>query len=444
MHRFVNRLSAKCWPGRSKLPCLCLTLICGSSLTATASTLCVNTKGSAGCYSTISSAVAAAHLGDVVKVANGTYAEDVLVNKSVSIVGEDKEKTIIEAKGLSNGIYIDGLDYPHVGEIVIAGLTIEHANYEGILIQNAWAVTIANNIVHHNDLSLDPSTPACPNNPAFETNEASDCGEGIHLMGVDHSIIAGNIVHDNSGGILTTDETASSHDNLITRNDVYDNNYACGITLASHAGYVKTGTAPLAFGIYHITISENNSHHNGFGTVEGGAGVGLFAPGPGNITKDNSVVHNRLVGNSLPGVAIHNHVNLTFPHHPPNPDVSNNTISGNYISGNGSDGALPTTSPTGISILGLTPIFGTVIAGNVIEDEDIAVAMNSASGLDLHLNDFEGKKVGVDNINTAGAIWATENYWGCAAGPGATGCSTVEGGSSVVSAPWVEKHINED
>ncbi len=77
-----------------------------------AATLCVNPGGTSGCYSSIKAAVAAASPGDTIKVASGTYKEDVVIGKALSLIGSGRATTIIDATGLANGIYIDGLDNP--------------------------------------------------------------------------------------------------------------------------------------------------------------------------------------------------------------------------------------------------------------------------------------------------------------------------------------------
>lgn len=407
--------------------------ICGVSRAAT---LCVETHGHGNCYATISDAVAHASAGDTVNVGSGVYAEDVHITQPISLVGDNRENTIILAQGKSNGIYIDGLNNPGLSHVTVMNFTVKAANFEGILAQNASYVTLYNNIVQENDQSLQIANGACPGLPAFETNEGDDCGEGVHLIGVDHSIISHNLIQQNAGGILTSDETASSHDNAITGNQVLNNAYDCGITIASHAPYVLPGAPPrLSFGIYHITVSENESRHNGYGSPGGGAGVGIFAAAPGMVATLNSVVGNRLIDNALPGVSIHTHVFLTFPNHPPNPNANDNVITGNYISGNAADGDVGTTGTTGISVLGVTPVTGLVIANNVIENEQVDLGVNSASVIDAHLNLFAGKGIGVEELSAGGSVNATENWWGCPKGPRANGCATVVG--NVVFTPWL-------
>ena len=69
-------------------PALVAALLCGSILGTGnllfAATLCVNPGGTGGCFSTINSAVAAASPNDTVKVAAGSYAEDVVIGKALS------------------------------------------------------------------------------------------------------------------------------------------------------------------------------------------------------------------------------------------------------------------------------------------------------------------------------------------------------------------------
>jgi len=112
----------------------------------------------------------------------------------------------------------------------VQGLTSANANFEGILVANASFVNVFSNAVVNNK-SLNPSTATCPGIPDFETAEGFDCGEGIHLMGVDHSTVANNIVTNNAGGILLSDEIGPTFNNLITGNQGGNNPYDCGITL---------------------------------------------------------------------------------------------------------------------------------------------------------------------------------------------------------------------
>ena len=260
-------------------------LTAGICQSATAATLCVNPGGTSGCYSTIGAAVMQARMDylnngtiNTINVAPGTYKEDVIILTPLSLVGAGPGRSVINAVGLANGIYIDGVDAPnnHLSQVVVTGFTVENANFEGILVTNASFVIVRDNEVINNDLSLNVSVPACPGQPAFETSETEDCGEGIHLIGVDHSTVGNNTSKKNSGGILLTDETGATHHNLIIGNLVQDNPFDCGITLASHPSAPNTGlTSPP--GVYSNTIANNESLHNGYQVPGAGAGVGIFA-----------------------------------------------------------------------------------------------------------------------------------------------------------------------
>ncbi len=411
---------------RISLMALGALLIAGLCQPASAATLCVNSGGTSGCYPTIKAAVAASSDNDTIQVAPGIYKEDVVIGHPLSLVGANASNTIIDATGFANGIYVDGIDNNGLKNVVVTGFTVENADFEGILVTNASSVTVQNNQVVNNDKSLDITTFTCPGIPSFETAEGEDCGEGIHIIGVDYSVVAGNTSENNSGGILISDETAATHDNLITGNVFRNNPFDCGIVMASHPAASGFGSGS-PFGIYHNTIANNDSIHNGYQVPGAGAGVGIFTFLPGGTVTGNVVIDNVLTDNGLPGVAMHAHS--------PGENLNDNVIVGNQISGNGADTEdAATPGPTGINVYGLSPIMGTVIAQNVIKHEAVGVAVKTGAQVDVHLNNLLGQgAVGVDN-HGSGVVNATENWWGCSSGAGAAGCSSVSG-SGVLTTP---------
>ncbi|MEI9977885.1 MAG: right-handed parallel beta-helix repeat-containing protein [Edaphobacter sp.] len=396
---------------------------------AFASFSCVNPGGTKGCFNSITAAVAAAHPGGTINVEPGTYKENVVINIPLSLIGAGPNKTIIDATGLSNAIYIDGLDNPGLHSVTVSGFTLENANFEGLLVTNASYITLNKNTVLDNNNSLDVEAGTCPGIPDFEPGEQMDCGEGIHIMGVAYSTISNNTSANNSGGILISDDTGETHDNLITGNYVHDNGFACGIVLASHQPAIGS-TAPH-HGIVHNTISNNRSIHNGAAIPAAGAGVGIFSNGTGLGTNTgNIIINNVLKDNGLPGVTFHTHVGPNFGL--PADNLNNNSVIGNTISGNAADtGDTATPGPAGINInsgMGGTPITGTVIWGNSINDEAVDVAINTPAKVEVQYNNLLDKAIGVANLGS-GSVNATQNYWGCFNGPGAKGCSTISGPS---------------
>ena len=260
-------------------------------------------------------------------------------------------------------------------------------------------------------------------------------GKGSILSGVDHSIVANNLASRRiQSGILITDDTGATHDNLILGNTVQDNGYACGITMASHPFFAPG--PPTAAGVFHNTVTGNLSQRNGTKLPGAGAGVGFFAPAPFNKTYANVVVDNIVINNGLPGVAMHAHS--------PGATVADNMIVGNFISGNAADTAdTATAGPTGINVSGgdngsgspLGVITGTVIAGNVIQQETIGIATKTNARVGAHLNDFNNQGTGVDNLD-GGSVNATLNWWGCFRGPTAPGCAGIKG-SNVSFVPFL-------
>ena len=208
-------------------------------------------------------------------MSHGTYREEVTIGKPISLLGENSNNTIIDATGLPNGIFVDGLDNAGLQSVTISGFTVQNAEYEGVLVVNATDVTVSGNNLLNNDKSpsvFTGATNGCPGQPAFETDETGDCGGGLHLMGVADSIVSGNNITGNADGILISDDTGESHGNLIVGNNITDNPLECGIVLASHPpmGHTSPPYAPH-YGVDHNTVSGNVSTNNG--VKVGGSGV---------------------------------------------------------------------------------------------------------------------------------------------------------------------------
>ncbi len=433
----------------------CAVLFTAFSKPVAAATLCVNSAGSGGCYSKIQTAVNHASANDLISVGRGTYSEDVVIGIPLSLIGAGADQTVIDATGLANGVFIDGVDHPGLHSVTVAGFTVQNALYEGVLVVSASDVTIREDHINHNDKFgpvFNPSAPNCPGQPAFETDETGDCGGALHLIGTTSSIVSDNLMTGNADGILISDETAESTGNLVIRNIVKNNPLDCGIVLASHAPVGSSGPhfAPH-FGVDHNTVAENVSADNG--VQVGGAGAGLFSDGngPGRVSG-NVIINNTLTGNGIGGVSLHTHVGPAFG--APADDMSGNMIIGNIISRNLADvGDTATPGRVGININsggGGSPVWGTVITQNEISEEDVDIAVNTPAWVDIHLNDLRGGKVGVANVCAfdgaklcTGSIVATENYWGCVAGPGGNGCSTTSG-TSILFTPWLQQPITED
>jgi nitrous oxidase accessory protein NosD len=281
--------------------------------------------------------------GARIRVAPGTYREQVNVTSPTDLIGYG---ATIDATGLDKGIMISG---PGAAGSHVRGFTVENANTEGIFAVSTWGVTIAGNTVLNNDQKHDTDySQAC-----MTVDEVpGDCGEALHLMGVADSRVLGNDIENNIGGILITDETGPSHGNLIKHNVSRNNPEDCGITLPSHNGNAVAD--PSVAGVYGNFIVDNLSEGNG------GAGVGMFAPFPGTASYNNYVVHNTLRNNGEAGIAIHGHT--------AGENVSGNVILHNDVSGNGVDPDTGSGHPTGIALLSIDPT-RVVVLGNRISNE---------------------------------------------------------------------------
>jgi hypothetical protein len=358
-------------------------------------TLTVATKGSdsGNCQSspckTLGYALTQASPNDKIVIYPGTYPESGNANVvGASLTGlkitstGPAARTVIDATGNANGILIQA------SGVSVTGLTVENANLEGILAEpprSSWPagptsapanishVTIAGNVVVHNDQAYDTSDSLCPSS----LTDTDDCGEAIHLLGVSWSKVIGNNVSHNVGGILVTDgglgiSVGPAAHNLIAYNRSLDNIYDCGITLPGHDPRAVAMSGPNAgqpqpnlAGVYDNQVVHNVSMGNG------GAGLLDAAPYPGTGSYDNLFADNSASGNQNGGFVLHSHAPLQ--------DVSGIVVTGNRFGQNNTAGDPDTgvTPTTGVMLLSVAVPTSIVVSGNTIFDNVNGVAFNS-------------------------------------------------------------------
>jgi parallel beta-helix repeat protein len=275
-------------------------------------------------YKTIQSAVNAASKWATVIVCKGTYAEDVVVSSPLTLKGRDA--TI---KGTATTAFLCdqlGPTGPGVApclagvtirssHVSIEGFTVRGAIGEGILATGTLAggsitdVSITDNWVAGNNIGGIPPSPSSPYPQCAANGQIpGDCGEGIHLMGVTRSVVAGNHVSGNEGGVLLTDEFGPTHGNLVEDNTITANPFDCGVTAPGHNPFALDASGnpqPLVAGVYSNVIRGNRITDNGL--LGEGAGVLFANAGPGTASYDNLVEDNYIAGNELSGVTMHAH-----------------------------------------------------------------------------------------------------------------------------------------
>ncbi|MFZ3058998.1 MAG: NosD domain-containing protein [Candidatus Methanoperedens sp.] len=177
-------------------------------------------------YATIQSAIDAAQTGDIISVAEGTYSENLVVKTNgISIIGKNKEKTIIDGKKTGSVIKID-----QANNIKVSGFTVQNSGGSGqsdagISLYRANNNFIANVNLVNNVMGI--SIYEGSSNNIISGNDIKSSGKyGIFIVSSSDNKIYNNNIQNNKIGIYC-DSARSNHiysNNLIDNNDqAYDN-----------------------------------------------------------------------------------------------------------------------------------------------------------------------------------------------------------------------------
>jgi parallel beta-helix repeat protein len=208
----------------------------------------------------IQEAIDAAKPGDTIIVKQGVFFEHLIINKSLKLIGEGYEGTVINGEGKGVAISITNTE-----NVVIKGFRIENSAL-GILVENSWNVTIANNNLTLNSrgILLEEVNSSSMQGNVVKRNEYT----AVTLEKSNNNEIRGNkIVHNTPYGIYLYD----SQGNLVVENYVA---YQCqGIRLENSSNNIITKNfleknSPYAISVinsYKNNITENSIINNNFG-----------------------------------------------------------------------------------------------------------------------------------------------------------------------------------
>ena len=167
-------------------------------------------------FSSIQAAINNASVGDIIFVRNGTYYENIVVDKAVRLVGEDPDATIIDGN-LTASVIIVSHQSVHIEGFTLRNSSLGWPN-SGIRVIDSWQCTFVNNIINVNFIGI--LLDSSPYNDLFQ-NVVTNNHYGIYLLSTFGNKIGDNSVIGNWAGVTLT----SSSNNRIHGNLIKDNYY---------------------------------------------------------------------------------------------------------------------------------------------------------------------------------------------------------------------------
>ena len=194
-------------------------------------TIIVDINGN-GDFTSIQEAINASEDGNIIIVRKGTYHERLNINKSINLIGEDKDTTIISRRYTGD---IDDLIIIETNKLSIENFTLDNGSsslFSGILITKSSNITVKNNNIlgfNHGIYILSYSD----NNIIIE-NLISENNYGIRIKGCHFNNVSKNIIKNNERGIYCC---CGAEYNEIYYNNFFDNYEYNGIETAHLTNY---------------------------------------------------------------------------------------------------------------------------------------------------------------------------------------------------------------
>lgn len=216
-------------------------------------------------YQTIQEAIDQSYEGYTIYVLNGTYHENLIINKTINLDGKNKSTTIID--GSKDGHVIE-ISAPKVR---ISGFTIQNSGnlpYDaGIKTLSLKSnVTIRNNIIQNSDIGIFLNYAYSTAWNIVENNIIQNNRDGISIHHAYNNKISGNTITKNTDDGIEMEVTKKS---TITDNLISDNG-GCGLFLRSisnentinEKNIIKNNSIGIKLDTSYINIITGNNFIN--------------------------------------------------------------------------------------------------------------------------------------------------------------------------------------
>ncbi|MHC4941862.1 MAG: right-handed parallel beta-helix repeat-containing protein [Planctomycetota bacterium] len=337
-------------------------------------------------FDTIQDGVNAVEEGGTVHVLAGFYSENVVIKKTLRLIGEDREQTFIDAGDTGTAIYVQA------DEVVISGFTIQNSGVlwpdSGILLNAGDFHRIENNRFRNNFMAVhasDSSDNVFKGN-LFEENSWQGITFYPWLETCENQVIVENIFIDNDNSIMLRSASHSLISNNTFNNQTYDESLYAedsdGLTITNNTMF-KDDHVFITGGSGHVISSNSFKLYEGIedrvrleNVTDCLIEENLFGHGEqGGIeladASNSSVLNNDFIDLSGPAIEILTSSDITVAHNKVKKMINN-----------------------GIAIRVSTNI---TIYQNVVENIKISsgIAVFQSSHVDVIENECTGDKSGV-------------------------------------------------
>ncbi|MGD8544883.1 MAG: NosD domain-containing protein [Candidatus Bathyarchaeota archaeon] len=199
-------------------------------------------------YATIQEAINAAESGDTIFVYNGTYYEEVVVNKTVSILGENSSSTIVH-----------GTIYIQFSHVRVSRFSITDG--QGIWVEDARHCEVAH-VISKNSSNFGIFLSNTNNSKITSNSLYSNYYDGICLdhTSQNNTVSLNDIQGFNRDGI----GTHTSQYNLIEANTLENGNTGLHIRYAFHNILKENTIVNCTIGVWSEHSHNNTLYHNNF------------------------------------------------------------------------------------------------------------------------------------------------------------------------------------